>query len=85
MKIKNTAKKENKIFTCPNCKSDLRKVGFYSFEEAEEKYRWTFDKKGGYFNSRSVGTEPLDGEITAECRNCGEKLDWYEFNEARIV
>ncbi len=84
MAKKTTKKKEEKI-VCPHCNKDLKKVGFYTFEEEERQYQWSFSRKLKYFNSRAIGSEGIDGEIRAECRNCGGELDWWKLSETGLV
>ncbi len=82
---KKEAKKEEKVLTCPHCGSDLRKVGFATFEEATEEYEWKFSKKDGYFNSKLYNSESNGGVDRVECGKCGEELDWGELHDIGVV
>ena len=69
-------------YLCPNCKEDLREVGFFTTENVNSDYSWEWNKKKGYFDSLAEDTNNADGIVSCLCGNCDEELDFYKIPNA---
>ncbi len=58
-------------YNCPNCKKDLRKVGFYSRESVITQYRWKWNEEHKWFESgKGEIKDSVDSVGVHFCNDC---------------
>jgi len=63
-----------KEILCPECKADLIKEGFHSYERVLMRYYWKWNKKRKWFDSDDGQVREGDNECEFYCNSCEKDI-----------